>query len=210
MAYSVLLVEDDAFTRTTVEAALKQIGFEVPAPASNAAEALVSFNEFNQDVLLVDLDLGTGPSGIDLASLLRSKQPNLGVIFLTSYSDPRLHRKSEAWLPGGSQYLVKQSLVGLSDLGQAINSSIQMASKYESKLNNPSLPSFTSVQITTMQLLAAGLSNSEIARQRNVTEKAVEKSISLISSQLALAPDSATNQRVSIARAYSKFTGGKL
>jgi DNA-binding NarL/FixJ family response regulator len=60
-----------------------------------------------------------------------------------------------------------------------------------------------------MQLVAEGLSNSEIAKQRFVSEKAIEKTIKLIAEQLQLAPDSSKNLRVSITRAYLKLTGGK-
>lgn len=205
-----LVVEDDSFTRTTVAAALEREGFEVPDPAGNVAQAIDSFNKNRHSVLLVDLDLGAGPSGLELANLLRKSSPALGIVFLTSFEDPRLHSRSGSNLPAGSRYLVKQSLVDTKQISMAL-----LNAKSEAALTNPrqeilAFSNFTDVQIETMKLVAAGYSNSEIAKQRFVSEKAIEKTIKLIAEQLELAPDSSKNLRVSITRAYLKLTGGKV
>lgn len=210
MSLSVLVVEDDAFTRATLSAALERTGFAVHQPALDMASAVASFQSHNHDVLLTDLDLGSGPSGIDLASQLRILKSNLGVVLLTSYEDPRLHRQSENWLPGGTSYLVKQTLVDLNVLKTKILESIEAASKFEQQHSQNKIPNFTAIQIETMQLLASGLSNVEISKVRGVTEAAVEKTIKGVAEKLQLAPDASKNMRVSITRAYIKMTGGKL
>lgn len=205
-----LVVEDDSFTRSTVAAALEREGFSTPDPAGNVSQAIQSFNKNRHAVLLVDLDLGSGPSGLELANLLRKSSPGLGVVFLTSFEDPRLHSRSGNLLPKGSRYLVKQSLVDTKQISMAL-----LNAKSEAALTNPrqeilAFSNFTDVQIETMKLVAAGYSNSEIAKRRFVSEKAVEKTIKLIADQLHLAPDSTKNLRVSITRAYLKLTGGKV
>jgi len=209
MSISVLVVEDDAFTRATLAAALEKEGFSVLGPSGNVATAIDSFNTHRQDVLLADLDLGTGPGGVELSNLLRKASPQLGVVFLTSFEDPRLHRQSLDRLPGGSKYLVKQSLVDTNQIANAIKDAKSQALLADPKFEYPSIQGFTDVQIETMQLVAEGLSNSEIAKQRFVSEKAIEKTVKLIAEQLQLAPDSSKNLRVSITRAYLKLTGGK-
>jgi DNA-binding NarL/FixJ family response regulator len=209
MSISVLVVEDDAFTRATLAAALEKEGFSVLGPSGNVATAIDSFNTHRQDVLLADLDLGTGPGGVELSNLLRKASPQLGVVFLTSFEDPRLHRQSLDRLPGGSKYLVKQSLVDTNQIANAIKEAKSQALLADPKFEYPSIQGFTDVQIETMQLVAEGLSNSEIAKQRFVSEKAIEKTVKLIAEQLQLAPDSSKNLRVSITRAYLKLTGGK-
>jgi DNA-binding NarL/FixJ family response regulator len=209
MSISVLVVEDDAFTRATLAAALEKEGFSVLGPSGNVANAIDSFNTHRQDVLLADLDLGTGPGGVELSNLLRKTSPQLGVVFLTSFEDPRLHRQSLDRLPGGSKYLVKQSLVDTNQIANAIKEAKSQALLADPKFEYPSIQGFTDVQIETMQLVAEGFSNSEIAKQRFVSEKAIEKTVKLIAEQLQLAPDSSKNLRVSITRAYLKLTGGK-
>lgn len=210
MAISVLLVEDDSFTRATVAGALMQAGFQVGEPAAGLSDALRSFQANNQDALVSDLDLGSGPSGIELANLLRRTKPHMGIVFLTSFEDPRLHRQNEAWMPGGCIYLVKQSLINVSEISDAIAESLKLAKQNSLRSDAPFLDGFTSIQLQTMQLISRGLSNAAIAQERDVSEKAVEKTVKLIAEQLGLQMSSNTNLRVSIARAYAKLTGGKF
>lgn len=204
-----LLVEDDNLTRSTLTLSLNSLGFETLDPASDVASAVESFRKHNHDVLVADLDLGGGPNGLDLAALLRKSNPKLGVVFITSFEDPRLQRESQYRLPSGAKYLVKQSLLDASEIAVAIQEAVDARSRPYPETAMPFLDGFTDIQLTTMQLIANGLSNSEIANQRGVSTKAVEKTIKHIAELLSLAPGSETNLRVSIARAYLKLTGGK-
>jgi DNA-binding NarL/FixJ family response regulator len=204
----VLLVEDDSFTLTTLQGALTQEGFEVTA-ASKVSGAIESFQNSEPDALVADLDLGAGPTGIDLALLLRKIKPDLGIVVLTSFQDPRLHRQASQ-LPAGTQYLVKQSLIRTSDLGLAINQAVKSAKTMDPLAQLPQAMDLTDVQIETMRMVAEGLTNSEIAKRRFVSDKAVEKTLKAIADSLKLPNDPNHNQRVSIARAYFKLTGGKI
>ena len=56
----VLVVEDDAFTRTTVCGALQNAGIRVAASSGSAAEALELAAEHRPHAAVVDLDLGPG------------------------------------------------------------------------------------------------------------------------------------------------------
>jgi DNA-binding NarL/FixJ family response regulator len=51
------------------------------------------------------------------------------------------------------------------------------------------------------------MSNAEIARQRFVTERTVEKSIQRIAQALGSAGDATTNTRVLLVRAYFEMAG---
>ena len=77
-----ILVEDDAFTRATLGDALILQGFDVKARVATAAEALAAQEEHAPQVAVLDLDLGIGPTGIDVAIALRSKNPQIGIVFL--------------------------------------------------------------------------------------------------------------------------------
>ena len=116
----VLIVEDDSFIRATLSALLTQKGFGVIGAVDNAEEAVLLQEVHNPDVLLVDLDLGPGPNGIDIASALRVKNPQLGVIILTSFSDPRFADSRSQTLPRGTMYFTKSRLNDVSILFTAI------------------------------------------------------------------------------------------
>ncbi|MCF8554500.1 MAG: response regulator, partial [Candidatus Nanopelagicales bacterium] len=83
-----LVVEDDAFTRTSIVGALSSSGIEVTDAVGTSAEAVNSFEINKPNVVLLDLDLGYGPTGLDLARAFRIRNPNIGLVMLTTYSDP--------------------------------------------------------------------------------------------------------------------------
>ena len=63
---SVLLVEDDVFTRSTMAAALLGANFEVKDQVSKASDAIRAVKKFSIDVAILDLDLGPGANGLSL------------------------------------------------------------------------------------------------------------------------------------------------
>ena len=69
------------------------------------------------------------------------------------------------------------------------------------------LNEFTDIQIETFRLLAKGLSNSEIAKVRVVSEKSVEQIVARIAQHLQVLPDRAQNLRVVLTGEYFKWIG---
>lgn len=209
----VLVVEDDAFTRSTLSATLELEGFLTPDPAGTATNAIESFKKHSHDVLLADLHLGKGPSGIELAWLLRRLDHKLAIVFLTSFEDPRLHREKQSELPPGALYLVKQDLADRSQISkalrEALNVSLLTFKGLDIKRLHPGLQQLTDIQIETLKLLSQGHSNSEIANLRQVSEKAVEQTVRKIAEQLNIEAEK-KNLRVILANQYSRYTGGKL
>jgi hypothetical protein len=80
----VLLVEDQAPLRRVARRLLEDRGHRVHE-ASSAADALRVWEQVGDtiSVLLVDVILGDGPTGAELAATLRAKQPRLPVIFMS-------------------------------------------------------------------------------------------------------------------------------
>jgi DNA-binding NarL/FixJ family response regulator len=155
------------------------------------------------DAAVLDLDLGPGPTGIDVAFALRRVQPTIGIVILTSFSDPRLLTSSLPQAPETSAYVVKQSLTDIGLLSAAVHGSITQDLPAE---RTPAI-TLSTAQIESLRLLSYGLSNAEIARVRVVTEKSVEQSISRAAKKLGIRAEGATNQRVALAREYFRLTG---
>ena len=127
----VMIVEDDPFTRISLVGSVSNQTITVVASAATAKEAVTLFESISVDAILVDLDLGLGPTGVGLARLLRTRQSNLGVVMLTSYPDPRLMRSNLPDLPYGSEYLVKTSITEIETVTTAIKKSINNAANVE-------------------------------------------------------------------------------
>jgi DNA-binding NarL/FixJ family response regulator len=69
------------------------------------------------------------------------------------------------------------------------------------------LSEFTDTQVATLRLVAQGLSNSEIAKVRFVSEKSVEQIVARIAQHFKITPDRSRNLRVVITAEYFKWIG---
>jgi DNA-binding response OmpR family regulator len=85
----VLVVEDEPLVRALLTSLLEADGFQIKS-ASNAAEARSVTKDFDPRVAILDIELGDGPSGIDLAHILRLQFPKIGLVFLTHIPEPRV------------------------------------------------------------------------------------------------------------------------
>jgi DNA-binding NarL/FixJ family response regulator len=68
----------------------------------------------------------------------------------------------------------------------------------------------STIQIEILKDIADGLSTSEIARKRGVSEQAIDRSINRISKNLGIPKSADSNLRVQIVRAYFKNKGQGL
>jgi len=79
----VLLIDDDALVRGTLAETLAAEGIEVDGLA-NAEDALVLLGAGQvPDVLVADIDLGPGLSGLDLVSIARERHPAVEVVLIS-------------------------------------------------------------------------------------------------------------------------------
>jgi DNA-binding NarL/FixJ family response regulator len=205
---NLLIVEDEVLARTTLATALEYGGFQVVGSVASAPAAIEVAKEFLPEVALLDLDLGLGPTGIDVAIALRKLNPRIGIVFLTTFVDPRFSKAENLTLPKGSRYLSKQDIGGISKVASTI---LQAKFHPLTREPTPSRPSeLNEHQIAVLKLLAAGLSNLEIGKQLGVSEKAVEHLITRIAKTLGIARDKSQNLRVQLMRKYSTFVGKDL
>lgn len=208
----VLVTEDDEFTRALIVNALQSEDLDVVIETSSATYALKTASRMHVDAALLDLDLGRGPTGLDLALGLRRNLPNIGIVFLTSFRDPRLLSSNSTMAPFGSVYLQKNELSDLSKLKRAIERSI-VGAQYAHTKSNVDLKTLgktsdlTSIQVDILRLVAEGKSNLEIAALREVTEKSIEQTLSRILKKVGIEADEKKNRRVELARYYLRESG---
>jgi DNA-binding NarL/FixJ family response regulator len=131
MELSVLMVEDDDFTRKTVKSALVGQGINVIFDTSNVKDAIEFAKTNAARVAVLDYNLGKGPNGIDLANQLRIIQPNIAIVLLTAFLDPSQLDKRVAELPSGSRYLIKHSVTKIDVLVDEIKEAVKSAPKPE-------------------------------------------------------------------------------
>lgn len=210
MSLNLLLVEDEPLTRTAVKSSLEAAGYQIIGAFADVTSAVQELKKSKVDVVVLDIDLGTGPTGLDLAALIDRTGKPIGIVIMTSSVDPRLVRKSLPDVPSQAVYLIKEHVDSIEMITKAIDQAYQnVISGEEVKSRLKDLP-LNDVQIETLRLVAQGLTNQQIAKERFVTEKAVEYTISKIGEILDIQPNSTANQRVSIARTYFQLRGIRL
>lgn len=210
MTLRVLVLEDDPFTRLSIVAALRHFGFDVVAEEAEPGKAIERALAVKPEVAMLDLHLGNGATGLDVAKELRRVNPRIGIVMLTSFEDPRLLGPSLPAVPKGTVYLTKKSVQNLTLLKAAVNDAAAAANDNTEPEHVSAFGRLSDVQIETLRLVAEGLSNSEIAKRRFVKEKSVELTISRVAKSLGIVNSNSVNQRVHIARVYFRSTGVML
>jgi two-component system invasion response regulator UvrY len=215
-----LVVEDDPLTRVMLESTLSGAGLEVVA-VGHADEALAAVELRPVQVAVLDIHLGVGPSGLDLAHELRRRHPGIAIVMLTSLLDPRLAGDGVVELPPRARYLPKSAVTSvdillgivrdvLAEVSAEGDGSVEPAERWSRARNDggKGLRALTDAQIGTLRLVAEGLSNAEIAARRSISERTVEKTVLRMARVLGLAPDASRNQRVHLARVYFRGLDG--
>lgn len=207
---SVLVVEDDALLRELLAVALERHGFSVDTAAS-ASDAKRSFSRGDHDALVLDINLGPGPNGFDLAEVLRQQAPHVAIVFLTNVPDPRFVGRAPEDVPKGVAYLRKSSLGDVDALIVALDSALRGSGidgmRQDRDPDRP-LGTLTRKQIAVLSLVAAGKSNAQIAEERGVSIKAIEDTISRAAQSLGIDTQEEGNIRVAAARRFLAATGG--
>jgi DNA-binding NarL/FixJ family response regulator len=203
-----LVVEDNAALRALITGAVASLGFDVGTVA-DARAALRAFAQGDPDLLIADVDLGSRPNGIELAHILRSQAPYIGVVFLTHYPTPEAAAQ-QLVLPERSAFVNKSSLTDLDDLARSIESALSDEGTPESIVAstevNP-LAALTPGQMGVLADVAAGYTNAEIAVRRGSSVRATERMIARTFDALGLADDPTHNPRVVAAMLYARHAG---
>jgi DNA-binding NarL/FixJ family response regulator len=215
---TVLVASDDAFELATLSAALRLQSINVVAEASTNEIAENLYKFLSPQVVIIDLQFA-GAEALRLVNKFRKVNPSLGIVLMTACPDLRLLGLLEKQIPLGSQVFLKKSVADLTVVSHTIVRSIAAVDAREKmawvdshgSLHENSFTSilneFTDIQIETFRLLAKGLSNSEIAKVRFVSEKSVEQIVARIAQHLQVLPDRTQNLRVVLTGEYFKWIG---
>jgi DNA-binding NarL/FixJ family response regulator len=205
---SVLLVEDQTPVRTLLASSLVSAGFDVTACGS-PKEALKVFGQCDPDVLVSDIDLGTRPNGVELATILRAKAPYLALVFITNY--PSIRAFERTITPPPRYALLQKDMLDSTDrLMEVIESALSDTDQPRVDtvpLADAPLSRLTAKQLDTVRLMAAGLTNSEIAERRGSTLRAVERAVTRVFEALDLNDDPRQNPRVVATNMFTRVYG---
>lgn len=198
----VMLVEDEEFTRNMVGEMLTTSGVTVTSVAS-VSQALATIDAFDPHVVLTDLDLGNGPDGADLLLKVFKDRPWTGMVIMTAHASPELAISDSSRIPDPTVYIVKSEIKSISNLLLAIEESIEKTGKFQTNfVASGEKITVTASQAEILRMIADGLSNASIAKERDITLRAAEALIQRTFQALGVNGDPSVNPRVVAVRMW--------
>jgi DNA-binding NarL/FixJ family response regulator len=217
MTISVCIVDDNKDIRSALEQIILMAeGYTLAGSYADAEEALQKIPLANPNVVLMDINLGNGESGIDCVRQLKPLHPEILFMMCTIYEEDE--KIFEALTAGANGYILKKTAPGklLDALRELYEGGAPMSSQIARKVVNafqvraaaadPALTSLQGKSISILsnreneilELLAKGMLYKEIAGRLFISQETVRKHVYHIYEKLHV------NNRV---EAINKFYG---
>lgn len=194
MPIRTLIVEDEGLYRDLLAIAFGNAPeIEVVGSVSDGESALRAASELKPDVILMDIELGSGKNGIEVGRAIRQERPGTGIVLLSNHNTRQYLQAIPEREAAGWSYLLKQSVsdvtnlvrviqgaaMGLMILDPAINRSL--APRQDSRIGR-----LTPRRLEVLRLVAEGYSNAVIAQRMFLSDKSVENHMTAVYQELGI------------------------
>jgi len=215
-AIRVVLADDSYLVREALTHVLSAADrIEVVAACGDRDSLVRAIEAEDPDVVVTDIRMPPSDSdeGLRVAATLRETHPQIGVVVLSQFAEPRY---GLALLDGGPDrraYLLKERVQHGGQLISAIEAVAEGGSMIDGKLvetlvaarnraGRSPLAELTPRELEILTLVARGNSNQAIADELVLTKRAVEKHINAIFLKLGLTYATDISRRVKAALIY--------
>jgi DNA-binding NarL/FixJ family response regulator len=215
-AIRVVLADDSYLVREALDHVLAaDDGIEVVATCRDRDSLLAAVETERPDVVVTDIRMppADADEGLQVAAALRRTHPEIGVVVLSQFAEPRY---GLALLEGGSDgraYLLKERIQHRRQLVAAIETVAEGGSVVDAKVvealissrrhaERSPLAELTPRELEILAFVARGHSNQAIADELVLTKRAVEKHINAIFLKLGLTEALDISRRVKAALIY--------
>lgn len=191
-ALRVFILDDHELVRRGLQELLEGEGFVVVGSSGSAVEATRRIPALHPDVCVLDARLPDG-TGIEVCRDVRSVDPSLNCIILTSFDDDQALRG--AVLAGASGYVLKE--IGGTDLVGALRKAAAGESLFDDGVAaglieslvepeeiDPRVAALTPQERRVLELVGGGLTNRQIAAEMFLAEKTVKNYVSSLLAKL--------------------------
>lgn len=196
----IIIIDDDRLISLSLKTILEaEDHIEISAIGNSGEEAVQLYEQYQPDVLLMDIQMRP-LSGLEAAAIILSRFPNAKILLLTTFLDDEYIIK--AIRLGAKGYILKQDFEsiapainavynGQSVFGNEIVEKMPLlfnSGKKEASitLQNQTHFHLSEKEFQIVQLVADGLNNKEIAEHLFLSEGTVRNYISTILEKLAL------------------------
>ena len=205
-----LIVEDEGLFRDMLKITLSSLpNMEVVGAVSNGAAAVQSAGELAPDVILMDIELGSEPNGIDAGRAIRREHPEIGIIILSAHKEREYVNLIAAEECFGWSYVLKQTVTDAEALVRAIEGAASGLVVMDPGVVSSMKPrkgsltaGLTPRQQEVLAMMAQGYNNAAIAEKLVLGTKSVENYINAIYQELALGHNGPLHPRVQAVLSY--------
>jgi DNA-binding NarL/FixJ family response regulator len=197
-----VIAEDSVLLREGLSRLLTEAGIEIVGQAGDADDLLRKTRAHKPDVVITDIKMPPGQSdeGLRAAHVIRDELPGIGVLVLSQYVEEAYAMELLGDSAEGIGYLLKDRIADVDRFVEAVRRVAEGGSALDPEVvshmlgrrrRDDPLAELTPREREVLALMAEGLSNSAIAQQLVVTERAVEKHVTNIFGKLGFgsAPD---------------------
>jgi DNA-binding NarL/FixJ family response regulator len=220
MALRVVFAEDNFLVREGTAALFAEVAeIELVGLVDNPHALMAAVAELAPDAVLTDIRMPPTHTteGIVAAKRIRGEHPGTGVVVLSQYVEPDYAYELLADGVAGLGYLLKERVARVDEIVRALQDVCRGGSALDPKVVEgllarrsaeaaSPLAGLTPREVAVLEQMATGRSNSSIAGQLFLSERAVEKHISSVFQKLNLPPEGDVNRRVAAVLAFLKAT----
>jgi len=210
MAIRVVLGEDHYLVREGLRRLLETSpDIDVAAACGDLDSLLAAVEDHAPDVVVTDIRMPPhgADEGIQLAERLRSTRPQIGVVVLSQYAEPRYALALLEAGTAGRGYLLKERVEDVDQIVAAIRAVAEGGSVVDPKIVESLVATRTRAEASplteltprerdVLREMAEGKNNAAIATVLYLTERSVEKVIHAIFLKLGLAFEVYVHKRV--------------
>jgi len=164
---------------------------------------------FDPDAVLLDISLGDGPSGLDLAHVLHRQRPDIALIILTKFPDPRTAGVETSLTPPNCGFLRKDRVRDTEYLLESIEAALNDRTS-EIRQDNDSvhpLAPLSAKHLEVLRLMSTGYTNEYIAKLKDASQSTVERWNIEIFRALDINTKGNINPRVEAVRMFVSVAG---
>ena len=209
----VIVAEDVMLTRQGIVRVLQDAQIEVVAEATDADSLLRQVRAHRPDAAIVDIKMPPTHTdeGLVAAQAIRTEHPDVAVLILSSYIEPRYAMQLLEDHPERVGYLLKDRVFDVAVVvdalrrlgdGESVVDPTIVARLLGRRRRASPLDELTVREREVLGLLAEGLSNRAIAERLVVTERTVEAHVKQIFMKLDLRASPDSHRRVLAVLAY--------
>ena len=180
MKYKVMIADDYKMIRQMIESMIDSTGkYEVVCNAATAEEAISNCEQYDIDLAILDVVMGSDTDGIEAAAQIKKISPKTKIIVVTSMAESSyISRSMDAGVESfWHKELQEQPLLEIIERtmnGESVYPSTTVETWFGDTVNT----SLTARELDVLRALVHGDSNAEIADKLGITERTVKKHIS--------------------------------